>query len=97
MDIRMAAALAGQVDNVAEFCRDEQINRQTFYKILRRFCDEGIDGLQDRSRGPLRSPGQTTAEVQDIAVRRREQLIEQGLDHGDHSIVWHCGGHRGPP
>ena len=41
MDIRMAAALAGQVDNVAEFCRREQISRQTFYKFRHRFRDGG--------------------------------------------------------
>ena len=32
MDIRMAAALAEQMDNVAKSCRREQISRQTFYK-----------------------------------------------------------------
>jgi transposase-like protein len=88
MDLRMAAALAGQVDNVAEFCRHERISRQTFYKFRRRFHEEGIDGLQDRSRRPLTSPGQTSAEVEDLVVRRRKQLIEQGLDHGAQSIVW---------
>jgi transposase InsO family protein len=88
MDIRMAAVLAGQVDNVAGFCRDEQVSRQTFYKFRRRFRDEGIDGLQDRSRRPLSSPGQTSAEVEDIVVCRRKQLIEQGVDHGAQSIVW---------
>lgn len=88
MDIRMAAALAGGVGNVAAFCRDEQISRQTFYKFRRRFRDGGIDGLQDRSRRPLSSPGQTSAAVEDMVVRRRKQLIEQGLDHGAQSIVW---------
>lgn len=88
MDIRMAAALAGQVDNVAAFCRDEQISRQTFYKFRRRFRDEGIDGLLDRSRRPLTSPGQASLEIEDIVVRRRKLLIEQGLDHGAQSIVW---------
>ncbi|WP_027331286.1 IS481 family transposase [Mycolicibacterium tusciae] len=88
MDIRMAAALAGQVDNVAEFCRREHISRQTFYKFRGRFRDGGIDGLQDRSRRPLTSPGQTCPEVEDLVVRRRKQLIEQGRDHGAQSIVW---------
>jgi transposase InsO family protein len=88
MDIRMAAALAGQVDNVSEFCRREQISRQTFYKFRGRFRDGGIDGLQDRSRRPLTSPGQSSAEVEDLVVRRRKQLIEQGRDHGAQSIVW---------
>jgi transposase InsO family protein len=88
MDIRMAAALAGQIDNVAAFCRDAQISRQTFYKFRRRFRAEGIDGLRDRSRRPVTSPGQTCPEVEDIVVRRRKQLMEQGRDHGAQSIVW---------
>jgi transposase InsO family protein len=88
MDIRMAAALAGQVDNVAEFCRREQISRQTFYKYRARFHDEGIDGLKDRSRRPLSCPGQTCAEVEELVLRRRKQLLEQGLDHGPQSIQW---------
>ncbi|BBY26649.1 hypothetical protein MSEDJ_07450 [Mycolicibacterium sediminis] len=44
MDIRMAAAVAGQLDNVAAFCRDERISRQTFYKYRRRFREEGSTG-----------------------------------------------------
>jgi transposase InsO family protein len=88
MDIRMAAALAGQVDNVAAFCRERQISRQTFYKFRARFEEEGIDGLQDRSRRPLTSPGQTPAEVEDMVLRRRKQLLESGCDHGPQSIVW---------
>jgi transposase InsO family protein len=88
MDIRMAAALAGQIDNVAQFCRREQISRQTFYKWRARFRETGIAGLQDLSRRPVTCPGQTSAEVEDIVVRRRKQLLEQGLDHGPQSIVW---------
>jgi len=88
MDIRMAAALAGQVDNVAAFCREHRISRQTFYKFRARFDEQGIDGLKDRSRRPLSSPGQTPAEVEDMVVRRRKQLVELGCDHGPQSIVW---------
>jgi transposase InsO family protein len=88
MDIRMAAALAGQVENVAAFCRQEQISRQTFYKYHRRFRDEGVDGLRDRSRRPLTSPGQTPPEIEDLVLRRRKQLLEAGQDHGAQSIVW---------
>ena len=88
MDIRMAAALAGQVENVAEFCREQKISRQTFYKWRARFGEAGIEGLQDRSRRPHRSPGQTPAGVEEAVLRTRKQLIEQGLDHGPQSIVW---------
>ena len=41
MDIRAATALAGQVDNVAEFCRSQQISRETFYKWRKRFLEQG--------------------------------------------------------
>ncbi len=88
MDIRMATALAGQIENVAQFCRDSGISRETFYKYRRRFGECGIEGLQELSRRPRTSPGQTPGAVEDLIVLRRKQLIEQGLDHGAQSIVW---------
>jgi NAD(P)H-dependent flavin oxidoreductase YrpB (nitropropane dioxygenase family) len=99
MDIRMAVALAAQEGSVAAFCREHQISRQTFYKFRARFDEEGIDGLKDRSRRPLTSPGQTPAKVEDMVVRRRKQLIELGCDHGPQSIVWslQCDGHTEVP
>lgn len=88
MDIRAATALAGQIDNVSQFCRDRQISRQTFYKWRRRFGHDGLAGLQEQSRRPNSSPGQTPAAVEEAVLRKRKQLLEQGLDHGPQSIVW---------
>lgn len=88
MDIRAATALAGQVDNVSRFCRDHQISRQTFYKWRRRFGEDGLAGLEERSRRPLSSPGQTAAAVEEAVLRKRKQLLEAGRDHGPQSIVW---------
>ena len=88
MDIRMAAALAGQVQNVTAFCTCHGISRQTFYKYRRRFACEGINGLQEQSRRPRSTPGQTSAEVEDLIVLRRKQLLEAGRDCGPQSIVW---------
>ncbi len=88
MDIRAATAFAGQIDNVSQFCRDQQISRQTFYKWRRRFGQDGLAGLKERSRRPNSSPGQTPAAVEEAVLRRRKQLLEQGLDHGPQSIVW---------
>ena len=89
MDIRMAAALAGQVENVAAFCREQQISRQTFYKLRRRFGEDGLDGLQDRSRRPLilagtdpgRGRGGGAAHAQAAASSRASIMAPQ-------SIVW---------
>src|SRR4029079_17394830 len=88
MDIRAATALAGQVDNVAEFCRSQQISRETFYKWRKRFLEQGLDGRAERSRRPSSCPGQTPAGVEEAVLRRRKQLLEQGLDHGPQPILW---------
>ena len=48
MDVRMAAALAQGVDDVAAFCRAQGISRQSYYKWKKRFDLEGLDGLKDR-------------------------------------------------
>jgi transposase InsO family protein len=88
MDIRAATAMAGQVVNVSQFCREHQISRQTFYKYRRRFAQQGLAGLEEQSRRPVCSPGQTAAVVEEAVLRKRKQLLEQGLDHGPQSIVW---------
>jgi transposase InsO family protein len=88
MDIRGAAAYAGPIENVSAYCRDNQISRQTFYKWRRCFREQGLAGLQERSRRPKSSPGQTPAWAEDAVLRKRKQLREQGRDHGPQSIVW---------
>jgi transposase InsO family protein len=88
MDIRVAAALAGQIENVAQFCRDQQISRQTFYKWRRQFREHGLAGLEERSRRPVSCPGQTSADLEELIVATRVALIADGRDHGPQSIVW---------
>ena len=88
MDVRMAAALAGGVANVAVFCQRQGISRKTFYKWRARFVAEGVAGLQERSRRPLVSPGATPAEVEELVVCVRKQLAEAGTDHGPDPIRW---------
>lgn len=88
MDVRMAAAMAGGVGNVALFCRQQGISRQTFYKWRHRFDDSGVEGLQELSRRPHHVRGQTPAEVEDLVVRVRKELEADGSDHGPDSIRW---------
>lgn len=88
MDIRAATAYAGQIENVSAFCRQHQMSRQTFYKWRSRFREEGLDGLQQRSRRPHHCPGQSPAAVEEAVLRKRKQLLEDGRDHGPQSIVW---------
>jgi transposase InsO family protein len=89
MDIRAAVALVGEIDNVSEFCRQQQISRVTFYKLRKRFLAGGWDALvQQRSRRPVSCPMATDPEVVAAVIACRVQLRGDGLDHGPQSIVW---------
>jgi transposase InsO family protein len=88
MDVKMATAVAGGVSNVAAFCRELRISRQTFYKWRRRFGDGGVDGLNERSRRPLASPNATDEWVEDEIVYWRKWLADDGDDNGPEAIRW---------
>jgi transposase InsO family protein/transposase-like protein len=87
MDVRMAAALAQGVDDVAAFCRAQNISRQTYYKWHKRFEREGLDGLRDRSRRPNSVPNATPASIEDAIVRARKELADAGEFNGPFSIA----------
>ncbi len=75
--------------NVSAVCREEGVSRAVFYKYVNRVRNEGLDGLEERSRRPLSSPQQTPVEIEDWVVRLRKELDDAGLDHGATSIQWH--------
>lgn len=82
--------------NVSAVCREEGVSRAVFYKYVNRVRQEGLDGLEERSRRPRSSPQQTPVEVEDWVVRLRKELDDAGLDHGATSIQWHLG-RQDPP
>jgi transposase InsO family protein len=88
MDVKLAAGVAGTVreGEVAQFCREQGISRQTFYKWKARYEADGFDGLVERSRRPLSSPTQTPGEVEELVVRIRKELDDFGSDNGPWSI-----------
>ena len=87
MGVRMAAALAQGVDDVAAFCRAQGISRQTYYKWHKRFEREGLDGLRDRTRRPNAIPLATPVQVEDAIVRARKELADAGEFNGPFSIA----------
>jgi transposase InsO family protein len=98
MDVRLRAAIASEDLNVAAFCRERGISRQTFYGWRRRYQAEGLDGLEPRSRAPKTSPGRIAADVEEAIVALRKELADLGVDHGPSTIQWHLGraGRRAP-
>lgn len=62
------------------------VSRQTAYKWLRRFRDEGPPGLSDRSSAPRRCPHRLSPEAIDsILAARRDTL------HGPHRLAYGLG------
>jgi transposase InsO family protein len=54
-------------------CREFEIARPTGYLWLRRFREQGVAGVEERSRRPLASPRQTSSAIEQriVALRRR--------------------------
>lgn len=91
MDVRLRAAIASEDLNVAAFCREHGISRETFYVWRRRYRAEGIGGLEPRSRAPKTSPRRIGADVEEAIVTLRKELADLGVDHGPSTIQWHLG------
>ncbi|MFD6182909.1 helix-turn-helix domain-containing protein [Streptomyces goshikiensis] len=53
----------GVTGNVSLTCRYYGISRNCFYKWQRRYEEEGIEGLRDRSSAPHHSPNATDADI----------------------------------
>ena len=65
-----------QEDSMAELCRRYGVSRRVGYKWLARYKQDGIAGLQDRSRAPKRHPNQTAAATEEriLALRQARPL-----------------------
>jgi transposase InsO family protein len=85
---KLAMVLAAEQRGVVlkDLCAELGVHRDTLHEWRRRFRDEGLDGLIERSRRPLRSPKQTSAELEEKIVRLRKELL---LDNGADVIGWH--------
>jgi transposase InsO family protein len=57
----------------AELCERLRFSRQAGYKWLRRYREEGVAGLHDRSRRPLHSPRQTPESLEEQVLALRER------------------------
>jgi transposase len=62
------------------------VSRQTAYKWLRRFRDEGPAGLEDRSSAPRRCPHRLGTEVVKAIVATRLETL-----HGPHRLAYALG------
>lgn len=57
--------------SMTELCDRFGISRKTGYKWLDRYREEGVEGLQDRSRAPKHCPHRTPEAVQELVIAAR--------------------------
>lgn len=87
MEAKLLAVFTSELDiNVTALCAQLGLSRDTFYKYRRRFKAEGPPGLVERSRRPHSSPGAVSAEIEEMIVRLRKELV---IDNGAQAIAWH--------
>lgn len=84
---------AGERFDVRAECARLGVSTQTFYKYLKRFDAEGVDGFYPRSRRPVSSPTRVEAAVEDAVVLARKVLDDEGWDAGAEQIAFWLGDH----
>jgi len=68
------------------------LSRQYLHKLLARYREDGLAGLEPRSRAPVTSPQQVTDRVRQRILTLRTALVAEGLDAGPVTIAWHLRG-----
>ena len=64
--------------SVSELCERFGISRKTAYKWIRRWEQEGLEGLVDRSRRPRSCPWQTEGRIVEELIARRKTQPNRG-------------------
>lgn len=64
--------------SITDLCDRYGISRKTAYKVIRRYQQEGPEGLRERSRRPHHCPHETPAPVTDALVQLRQRHPKWG-------------------
>jgi transposase len=71
--VRFVGDLEREIFSMTELCHRFRISRQTGYKWVNRYFEEGLDGLKDRPRAPKSCPHQTDARVVELLAEARRR------------------------
>jgi transposase InsO family protein len=69
---------ASRKEPLSGLCREYGITRPTGYLWLRRFREQGVSGVEERSRRPHLSPSQTSPAIEERVVTLRKQRPDWG-------------------
>lgn len=65
-------------EKMAPLCREFNISRKTGYKILERYKDRGLKGLNDRSRKPYRYANQLPFQAEKTIIQIKKEKPHWG-------------------
>jgi len=80
---------------VADVVADYGVSKSWIYELLARHRLEGEAAFEPRTRRPHTSPNATPAEVVELILTLRKNLLDRGLDGGAETIGWHLNHHHG--
>jgi transposase InsO family protein len=75
---RFVLAVEAEESPFAELCEAFGIARETGYRWWRRYRDDGLGGLAERSRRPKRTPSATVPEVVELLLQARQRKPTRG-------------------
>ena len=83
--------------SMAQLCRDYGISRKTGYKWVARYGDEGLDGLQDRSRAHREHPSCVAPQIEQAILDARAahplwgpRKLDAWLRRAEPKLPWPC-------
>jgi transposase InsO family protein len=83
---------------IKELAAAHDVSASWLFKLLRRYRLEGPEGLEARSRRPVRSPTRIADLFEDEIVAIHKALADDGLDAGAATVHYHLAQrHRQPP
>jgi len=88
--VAVLKVVSGQL-SVTAAAAECRISRGHLHRLLRRYREDGLDGLEPRSRRPRSSPQAVPDAVRDRITALRVDLAARGLDAGPATIAWHLG------
>lgn len=78
--LRFVMEVESDVFEMNELCQRYGVSRKTGYKWLQRYRQEGVAGLQDRSRAPLHCPHRTPEAIADVLIEGRHRHPHWGAE-----------------
>src|SRR4051795_12012799 len=88
----ITAVLAGQ--SQSEVARTYGVSQGWVSRLMSGYRLEGEAVFEARSPRPRTSPAATPTATVELVVALRRRLVEQGLDAGPDTLVWHLAHHH---